>query len=213
MWLLASPLSHPGAPIGCIFVMNCDWVLFSPSDACDFTLDPNTANNGLILSEGNKKVTNGEWQSYPDLPERFDSLPQVLCREALTGCCYWEVELNMNKGADAAAAVCYRKVERKGEGKMCGFGWNNISWSLGHKWEPDAAFYAEHDGKTSNYSLPPTGCPRLGVFLDWPAGTLSYYIVSSDKLSHIHTFRTKFSEPVFPAFKVFTFRNLIYVSM
>lgn len=165
-------------------------------------MDPNTVNNNLILSEGNKKVTNGEWQSYPDHPERFEVWPHFLCREALTGRHYWEVELNMNKGADAAAAVCYRKIERKGQGSLTGFGWNNISWSLGFKWDPDPTYYAEHDSMTTNHPLPPSGCPRLGVFLDWPAGTLSYYTVSFNKLSHIHTFRTKFSEPVVPAFKV-----------
>lgn len=179
-----------------------DQVSLFPSDACGLTVDPNTVNNNLILSEGNKKVTNGEWQSYPDHPERFEVWPHFLCREALTGRHYWEVELNMNKGADAAAAVCYRKLERKGKGRLTGFGWNNISWSLGFKWDPDPTYYAEHDSMTTNHPLPPSGCPRLGVFLDWPAGTLSYYTVSFNKLSHIHTFRTKFSEPVVPAFKV-----------
>uniref|UniRef100_A0A668TUM5 SPRY-associated domain-containing protein n=1 Tax=Oreochromis aureus TaxID=47969 RepID=A0A668TUM5_OREAU len=145
--------------------------------ACKLILDPNTANNNLILSEGNKKVINGESQSYPDHPERFDVWPHILCREALTGRHYWEVELNMNKGADAAAAVCYGKLERKGQGRLTG---------------------VKHDGKTTYHPLPPSGCPRLGVFLDWPAGTLSYYTVSFNKLSHIHTFRTNFSESVFP---------------
>ncbi|XP_030611208.1 neoverrucotoxin subunit alpha-like [Archocentrus centrarchus] len=173
----------------------------SGENACDLTLDPNTANYKLILSEGNQMVTHREEQMYPDLPERFDPLPQVLCREALTGRCYWEVELSITEGTDTAAAVCYKTVERKRDGVLCGFGWNTISWSLGHKWEPNPTFYAEHDGVTNKYPVPPAGCPRLGVFLDWPAGTLSYYIVSFNKLSDIHTFRTKFSEPVFPAFK------------
>ncbi|CAL8282852.1 unnamed protein product [Boreogadus saida] len=54
----------------------------SPSDACDLTLDPNTAQTQLSLSEDNRKVTVvEEVQSYPDLG-----------REALTGRCYWEVE-------------------------------------------------------------------------------------------------------------------------
>ncbi|CAL8239243.1 unnamed protein product [Gadus morhua 'NCC'] len=65
----------------------------SPSDACELTLDPNTAHRDLSLSEDNRKVTwVDEDQSYPDHPDRFDSYPQVLGREALTGRCYWEVE-------------------------------------------------------------------------------------------------------------------------
>ncbi|CAL8235881.1 unnamed protein product [Arctogadus glacialis] len=60
-------------------------------DACELTLDPNTAHRRLSLSEDNRKVTRvREDQSYPDHPERFDSWRQVLGREALTGRCYWE---------------------------------------------------------------------------------------------------------------------------
>ncbi|CAL8284524.1 unnamed protein product [Gadus morhua 'NCC'] len=59
--------------------------------ACDLTLDPNTAYRRLSLSEDNRKVTLVEEdQSYPDHPDRFDSVAQVLGREALTGRCYWE---------------------------------------------------------------------------------------------------------------------------
>ena len=62
-------------------------------DACELTLDPNTAHRDLSLSEDNRKVTVvTEQQSYPDHPERFDYWAQVLCRESLTGRCYWEVE-------------------------------------------------------------------------------------------------------------------------
>ena len=57
----------------------------SPSDACELTLDPNTANRRLSLSEDNRNVTLVEEdQSYPDHPDRFDSWLQVLGREALT---------------------------------------------------------------------------------------------------------------------------------
>ncbi|KAG9328727.1 hypothetical protein JZ751_011330 [Albula glossodonta] len=61
--------------------------------SCELTLDPNTVNRQLHLSEGNREATRGTVaQSYPDHPERFEFWPQVLCREGLTGRCYWEAE-------------------------------------------------------------------------------------------------------------------------
>ncbi|XP_035982495.1 tripartite motif-containing protein 16-like [Fundulus heteroclitus] len=61
--------------------------------SCEITLDPNTAYNYLLLSEGNKKVT---WlnqpQSYSSHPDGFTDCFQVLSRESLTGRYYWEVE-------------------------------------------------------------------------------------------------------------------------
>ncbi|KAJ8377658.1 hypothetical protein AAFF_G00255030 [Aldrovandia affinis] len=40
----------------------------------------------------------------------------------------------------------------------------------------------------------------VGVYLDWPAGTLSFYSISSDRLTHLHTFHTTFTEPLYPGF-------------
>ncbi|KTG35449.1 hypothetical protein cypCar_00039853 [Cyprinus carpio] len=78
--------------------------------ACDLSLDPNTANTQLILSEENRKITYVEdHQPYPDHPERFADIPQVLCRESLTGRCYWEVEW----GTWARIAVTYKGISRK----------------------------------------------------------------------------------------------------
>ncbi|XP_066531649.1 neoverrucotoxin subunit alpha-like [Hoplias malabaricus] len=76
----------------------------------DFTLDPNTVNFALSLSEGNRKV---EWkpQSYPDHPERFDGWHQVLSVESFTGRRYWEVEWN---GGMVYISMSYRKIQRKG---------------------------------------------------------------------------------------------------
>ncbi|XP_029918510.1 NLR family CARD domain-containing protein 3-like, partial [Myripristis murdjan] len=71
-----------------------DWILAGSlrGHACDLTLDPNTAHRNLRLSEDNRRVTwVREQQSCPDHPDRFDLWPQVLCREGLTGRCYWEV--------------------------------------------------------------------------------------------------------------------------
>ncbi|XP_073345835.1 neoverrucotoxin subunit beta-like [Pagrus major] len=169
--------------------------------ACDLTLDPDTANNKLTLSERNKKATHGAGQqSYPDLPQRFDVWTQVLCREGLTGRCYWEVEWENNFRFDVAAGVCYRGMSRKGNGQQSMLGQNKLSWCLKYwQYSGSATLYADHDNQLHDLPVP-SPFSRLGVYLDWPAGTLSYYKVSSDTLSHIYTFHTKFTEPVYPGF-------------
>ncbi|XP_068437314.1 uncharacterized protein [Clinocottus analis] len=43
-------------------------------------------------------------------------------------------------------------------------------------------------------------CKKIGVFLDWEAGTLTYYGVTPEKQFLIHTFHAKFTEPLFPCF-------------
>ncbi|XP_073345424.1 neoverrucotoxin subunit alpha-like [Pagrus major] len=168
--------------------------------ACDLTLDPDTAHKSLILSERNKKATHGADQSYPDLPQRFDVWTQVLCREGLTGRCYWEVDWENIFLFDVAVAVCYRGMSRKGDGQQSRLGGNKLSWCLGY-WQNSGSsgLFAEHDNQTHDLPVSPA-VTRLGVYLDWPAGTLSYYKVSSDTLSHIYTFHTKFTDPVYPGF-------------
>uniref|UniRef100_A0A671X8V7 Tripartite motif-containing protein 16-like n=1 Tax=Sparus aurata TaxID=8175 RepID=A0A671X8V7_SPAAU len=80
--------------------------------SCEITLDPNTANTHLILSEGNRKVTRMEnEQSYSDHPDRFTDWAQVLSRESLTGRCYWEVEW---RGGAVEVAVTYKNISRVG---------------------------------------------------------------------------------------------------
>uniref|UniRef100_A0A671Y2W6 B30.2/SPRY domain-containing protein n=1 Tax=Sparus aurata TaxID=8175 RepID=A0A671Y2W6_SPAAU len=180
--------------------------------ACDLTLDPDTAHNHLILSEGNKKATDVlEQQSYPDLPQRFGYYNQVLCREELTGRCYWEVEWESSK-VNVTVGVCYRGMSRKGKSDQSRIAGNKLCWCLGYVQIPGPeVLTAEHDNQ--NHELPvPSPFPRLGVYLDWSAGTLSYYKVSSDTLSHIYTFHTKFTEPVYPGFGIWG-RSSIHITM
>ncbi|KTF88295.1 hypothetical protein cypCar_00040559 [Cyprinus carpio] len=98
------------------------------ADACDITLDPNTANTALILSEENRKVTRvREKQPYPAHPDRFDYWEQVLCRESVCGRCYWEIEWSGDN--DVFISVSYKSISRKG-GYECLFGYNDQSWTL-----------------------------------------------------------------------------------
>ncbi|XP_072513934.1 uncharacterized protein [Salminus brasiliensis] len=167
---------------------------------CDLTLDPNTAHRRLSLSEGNRKVVCGEkLQSYPDHPERFDGWrQQVMSRESLTGRCYWEAEWS---GIGAEVALTYKSISRKGGGSDCGFGWNEKSWSLICS---DNSYSVHHNDNRTDLSTPPFGCRRVGVYVDCPAGTVSFYRVSSDThtLTHLHTLSTTFTEPLYAGFRL-----------
>ncbi|XP_030211266.1 NLR family CARD domain-containing protein 3-like [Gadus morhua] len=162
--------------------------------ACDLTLDPNTAYRDFSLSEDNRKVTEvGEDQSYPDHPDRFDSQYQVLGREALTGRCYWEVEWE----GRVEIGVTYRGITRRGQGGDSWLGRNNKSWTL---YCSDGGYSVWYNGTETALPLRAAGSTRVGVYLDRPAGSLSFYRVSpggggsSDTLTHLHTFWSSFTQ-------------------
>ncbi|XP_052358015.1 NACHT, LRR and PYD domains-containing protein 3-like isoform X1 [Oncorhynchus keta] len=164
---------------------------------CDLTLDPNTVNRRLSLSEENRKVTwRREKQPYPDHPERFEDWGQVLCRQGLTGRCYWEVEWS---GGGADVGVTYKGISRRGRVEDCGLGYNDKSWSL---FCSDNSYSASHNNNPTTIDVPSSSSHRVGVYLDWPAGTLSFYRASSDTLTHLITFTSTFTEPLYPGFWV-----------
>uniref|UniRef100_A0AAR2IVP5 B30.2/SPRY domain-containing protein n=1 Tax=Pygocentrus nattereri TaxID=42514 RepID=A0AAR2IVP5_PYGNA len=166
--------------------------------AVGLTLDPNTVNRRLSLSEGNRKV---EWvdedQPYPDHPDRFDHDPQVLSVESLTGRCYWEVQWS---GDAADISVSYRGIRRKG-GRDCVFGRNNQSWSL-NCYKNSYTVY--HNKQGTELPAPPSPSNRVGVYLDWGSGTLSFYTISPNThtLTHLHTLTTTFTELLYAGFYI-----------
>ncbi|XP_029904234.1 NLR family CARD domain-containing protein 3-like [Myripristis murdjan] len=169
--------------------------------SCELKLDTNTANRNLVLSEDNRKATAvTEKQPYPDHPERFDYWPQILCKDGLTGRCYWEVEWE----GRVYIAVTYRGISRRGDSDACGLGFNKNSWSLSCS---DGRFTARHNNRqtiTTLIRVPPSS-HRVAVYLDWPAGSLSFYSVSSDTLIHLHTFSSTFTQPLYPGFRLLVF--------
>ncbi|XP_058624650.1 NACHT, LRR and PYD domains-containing protein 12-like isoform X2 [Onychostoma macrolepis] len=162
--------------------------------ACDLTLDPNTANTELVLSEENRKVTRvKERQSYPDHPDRFN-YPQVLCSESLTGRCFWETEWS----GDVHISVSYKEIKRKGWSDDCVFGWNDHSWSL---FCSDHRFTARHNNNSTDIPAARGSCKRAAVFLDESSGSLSFYSVSdTHTLTHLHTFTHTFTQPLHAGF-------------
>uniref|UniRef100_G3NQ91 B30.2/SPRY domain-containing protein n=1 Tax=Gasterosteus aculeatus aculeatus TaxID=481459 RepID=G3NQ91_GASAC len=163
--------------------------------SCELTIDTNTVNTQLKLSDNNRKVTRVEEdQSHPDHPDRFDYWPQLLCRTGLTGRCYWEVEWR----GDVYVSVSYRGIRRKGDSCDCVFGWNDQSWSLSCS---DEGYSVCHNKTVTRITLPSSSSSgRVAVYVDCPAGSLSFYRVSSDTLIHLHTFSTTFTEPLYPGF-------------
>uniref|UniRef100_A0A674DHK0 NLR family CARD domain-containing protein 3-like n=1 Tax=Salmo trutta TaxID=8032 RepID=A0A674DHK0_SALTR len=162
---------------------------------CDLTLDLNTVHRRLSLSEENRKVIcRREKQPYPDHLERFEDCKQVLCREGLTGRCYWEVEWS---GYRADIGVTYKGINRRGRGIDCWLGYNDKSWSL---FCSDNSYSAWHNNNRTTIDVLSSSSHRVGVYLDWPAGTLSFYRASSDTLTHLITFTSTFTEPLYAGF-------------
>ncbi|XP_035384898.1 tripartite motif-containing protein 16-like isoform X1 [Electrophorus electricus] len=162
---------------------------------CQMTLDPNTAHRRLILSERNRVVTNSmRVQPYSDHPERFDFWTQVLCKESVCRCCYWEVEWSSVGGV--FISVSYKDISRKGRGKDCGFGHNTQSWSLACS--STLTFW--HNNIRTAISDPPSS--RIGVYVDHSAGTLSFYRVSGT-MTLLHTIHTTFTQPLYAGFWVY----------
>ncbi|XP_072570489.1 NACHT, LRR and PYD domains-containing protein 3-like isoform X2 [Paramormyrops kingsleyae] len=168
--------------------------------SCQLTLDPNTAHRFLSMSGGNKKVTWGAEQPYPDHPERFDWWEQVLCRENLTGRCYWEAEWDGDQariGDNTLIGVTYKGIGRKGDSADCGLGDNYKSWSLSCSSD---SYSVWHSMKPTLILIRPSGSRRVGVYLDWEAGALTFYRVSSDGLILLRRVISSFTEPLCPAF-------------
>ncbi|XP_025761026.1 NLR family CARD domain-containing protein 3-like [Oreochromis niloticus] len=169
--------------------------------SCQLTIDTNTVNTKLQLSDNNRKVTHvEEVQSYPDHPDRFDVHPQLLCRNGLTGRCYWEVEWR----GRVYISVSYRRIRRKGDSDDCGFGLNDQSWSL--ICSDNGPCSVLHNNRQTSISSSSSSSSsvsnRAAVYVDCPAGTLSFYRVSSDTLIHLHTFNTTFTQTLYPGFSL-----------
>ncbi|XP_067283843.1 tripartite motif-containing protein 16-like [Pseudorasbora parva] len=164
------------------------------------TLDMNTVNKHLRLSESNRMITYTDTeQSYPDHLDRFDVYEQVLCRESVCGRGYWEIEWS---GNDVFISVSNKSISRKGRSIKCLFGYTDQSWSLICS---SSSYSFRHNNTKTELSVKPINRRhnRVGVYVDHSAGTLSFYSVS-DTMSLIHTVQTTFTQPLYPGFWVCT---------
>ncbi|XP_078501945.1 E3 ubiquitin-protein ligase TRIM39-like isoform X2 [Lissotriton helveticus] len=152
--------------------------------ACEVTLDPDTANQELILSEDGRNVRLGDTaQDLPDTPQRFTNYVDVLGTQRMTsGRHYWEVEVG--EKTEWTVGVCDEAVDRKGAIPLAP---KNGYWVV---WLRDGEFEALTSSSTL---LTPRVPPRaVGLFLDYAAGRLSFYNVNDRSLLFT------FSEVSFP---------------
>uniref|UniRef100_A0A671Y2N6 Uncharacterized protein n=1 Tax=Sparus aurata TaxID=8175 RepID=A0A671Y2N6_SPAAU len=159
--------------------------------SCEITLDPNTANKRVSLSDRNRKATlMSVDQVYSAHTDRFVEWWQVLSREGLTGRCYWEVKWS----GTVYISVAYKNISRTGTRTECRFGNNDKSWSL----ECNSGGYKlRHNNINTSISGPQSS--TVGVYLDHSAGTLSYYSVS-ETITLLHRVQTTFTQPLYAGF-------------
>ncbi|XP_075869507.1 tripartite motif-containing protein 16-like [Nelusetta ayraudi] len=152
------------------------------------TLDPNTANKHLLLSQEDRKVTfMNRVQSFSDNSDRFTDCYQILSRESLTGQCYWEVEW---RGRWVGIAVTYRNISRSGWSVESGFGSNKKSWRLVCS---SGGYEFSHNNISTDVSGPQSS--RVGVYLDHTAGLLCFFSISGT-MKLLHRVQTTFTQPL-----------------
>ncbi len=158
----------------------------------DVTLDPDTAHPKLILSDDGKQVRHGDIrQKLPDTPERFDTWANVLGKEGLSSeRCYFEVQVK--EKTEWTLGVARESINRKGRIKLSpSDGYWSVSLRNGDEYK------ACEDARVSlSLRVKPQ---RVGVFVDYEEGLVSFYDVESS--SHIYSFTAQsFTEKLFPLF-------------
>ncbi|XP_030632531.1 butyrophilin subfamily 2 member A1-like [Chanos chanos] len=156
----------------------------------DVILDPDTAHPELILSEDGKEVKHGNVrQNLPDNPERFNSWANVLGKEGFSsGRFYYEVEVRGKAMWDLG--VTGESSNRKGN--IC-LSPEDGYWSMCLR---NGDEYWANDSPSVLLSLRQKP-QRVGVFVDYEEGLVSFYDVEAS--SHIYSFTGQsFTEKLYP---------------
>ncbi|XP_059421958.1 finTRIM family, member 81 isoform X1 [Carassius carassius] len=121
----------------------------------------------------------------------YEKYYQVLCKEKLSGRCYFEVQW---EGACCSIAFSYDNSPTSFV-----FGSNKKSW----KWDfPISNLRVQHNSQQADIPL----VSKIGVFLDQAAGTVSFYNVS-DEMTLLHRMKTTFTAPLYPGFSFHNLKN------
>ncbi|XP_037531343.1 E3 ubiquitin-protein ligase TRIM7 [Nematolebias whitei] len=160
----------------------------------DITLDPDTANPWLQLSQDRHQVRHlGAWQDLPDHPERFDTVVIVLGHDGFTsGRHYWEVQVGDKD--DWYLGVARSSVNRKGRISVSA---THGYWALAMK---KGQGYRVSTSPPLLLSLDPK-LKKVGVYVDCEEGQVSFYDLKAQ--THIYTFEETFTEKILPFFYLY----------
>ncbi|XP_066196667.1 E3 ubiquitin-protein ligase TRIM7-like [Sylvia atricapilla] len=168
------------------------------NDTGELSLDPDTANPYLVLSEDKRSVRlRGAPQELPAHPKRFDYAFCVLASEGFSaGRHYWEVEVG--DGESWVLGAARESVRRK---EKVDFAPEEGIWAVGLNWK--GKNWDQYQAFTSP-ETPLSLCERprkIGVYLDYEGGWVAFY--NADNMAPIFTFTAAFSEKIFPFFWLF----------
>nr|XP_055054029.1 E3 ubiquitin/ISG15 ligase TRIM25 isoform X3 [Misgurnus anguillicaudatus] len=160
------------------------------------SFDVRTAHKRIVLSENFTKASvTDEPTHYPDIPTRFSVCSQVLCTKGFSqGRHYWEIKMSSNNFCGLGLA--YGRIDRKGPSSRLGR--NVESWCV--EWF-NVKLSAWHNSIETVLANPNPS--RVGILLDCDGGSATFYNVQ-DRAYPFHTFVFPFSEPVYPAFWIFS---------
>ncbi|KAM9424429.1 E3 ubiquitin-protein ligase TRIM21-like [Pholidichthys leucotaenia] len=158
--------------------------------AVDVTLDPDTAHPDLILSEDGKQVhDSGVRKELPDNPERFSQCVSVLGNQSFSsGKFYFEVQVQGK--TDWVLGVARESIDRKGEITATP---QDGYWTLWLRKD-----YEAMENPLVNLHLQ-CGPEKVGVFVDYEEGLVSFYDV--DSAARIYSFTDcSFNHKLLPYF-------------
>ncbi|XP_075900777.1 tripartite motif-containing protein 16-like [Nelusetta ayraudi] len=162
--------------------------------SCNITIDKNTAHVKLLLSDGDTRATlMPEDQYHLNHHCRFLLHYQALSKQSLKGRCYWEVS---RKGR-VYIGVAYKSITRAVQCTRSAIGFNDKSWALLCE-RGEYSFL--HNGVTT--PVTGSGAAMIGMYLDYSAGTLSFYSVTQG-MTLMHRVQATFTEPLHAAVRFY----------
>ncbi|XP_041819321.1 tripartite motif-containing protein 16-like [Chelmon rostratus] len=162
-------------------------------------LDDKTANKMLWISDSGSKVCRRTEEVCPvlDRPERYEYSPQVVCKEAIWNMrAYWEVEYS----GWVVIGAAYEGAGRRAHSGPSGLGENEESWGL--CWS-GTYYQIWFNGINKDIKDVPY-CSTIGVYIDQPAGIISFYTVTGEgaerEVKLLHKVKTCIDKKILPGF-------------